>query len=119
MIKKTLLAAAIMSSASNIALAEPLVIGAPMPSFADQWLSYLYDGIREFDAKHDDVVFKMTDANEDPAKMLNDVDNFLNAGVDALLVVPSDVSTVKPIASKASRAGIPLIVVNRIPDEKR
>jgi inositol transport system substrate-binding protein len=80
MIKKTLLAAAIMSSASNIALADPLVIAAPMPSFADQWLSY--------------------------------------PGVDALFVVPSDLSTVKPIANKAGRAGIPLIVVNRIPDEK-
>jgi inositol transport system substrate-binding protein len=95
-----------------------MVIGAPMPSFADKWLTYLYDGIRKFDEENADVEIKLTDANEDPARMLNDVDNFIDAGVDALLVVPTDVATVKPIAKKAKRAGIPLIIVNRLPDEK-
>lgn len=118
MIKKTLLAAAILSCTSNIVLADTLVIGAPMPSFADKWMSYLFEGIRDFDDKHDDVEFKLTDGNEDPGKMLNDVDNFLDAGVDALLVVPTDVSIVKPIARKAKRAGVPLVIVNRLPDEK-
>jgi inositol transport system substrate-binding protein len=118
MIKKTLLAAAILSCTSNIVLADTLVIGAPMPSFADKWMSYLFEGIRDFDDKHDDVEFKLTDGNEDPGKMLNDVDNFLDAGVDALLVVPTDVSIVKPIARKAKRAGVPLVIVNRLPDAK-
>ncbi|WP_211357824.1 substrate-binding domain-containing protein [Colwellia demingiae] len=118
-IKKTLLAAAILTTTSNIALADDsLVIGAPMSSFADKWLSYLFDGIRDFDTKHDDVIFKLTDANDDPGKMLNDVDNFIDSGVDALLVVPTDIATVKPIAKKAKRAGIPLIIINRLPDEK-
>jgi inositol transport system substrate-binding protein len=117
-IKKTLLTAAILTSTANIALADTMVIGAPMPSFADKWMSYLFEGIREFDDKHDDVEFKLTDGNEDPGKMLNDVDNFLDAGVDALLVVPTDVSIVKPIARKAKRAGVPLVIVNRLPDEK-
>ncbi|WP_211357828.1 substrate-binding domain-containing protein [Colwellia demingiae] len=116
--KKTLLAAVILTTTSNIALADSLVIGAPMPSFADKWMSYLFEGVRDFDNKHDDVVIKLTDANEDPGKMLNDVDNFIDSGVDALLVVPTDVSIVKPIASKANRAGIPLVIVNRVPDEK-
>jgi inositol transport system substrate-binding protein len=34
------------------------------------------------------------------------------------MVVPTDVSIVRPIASKANRAGIPLVIVNRVPDEK-
>ncbi len=117
-IKKTLLAAAILTSTANIALADTLVIGAPMPSFADKWMSYLFEGVRDFDAKHADVEIKLTDANEDPGKMLNDVDNFIDSGVDALLVVPTDVAIVKPIASKANRAGIPLVIVNRVPDAK-
>jgi inositol transport system substrate-binding protein len=117
-IKATLLATAIVVSTTNIALADTMVIGAPMPSFADKWMSYLFEGVRDFDAKHPDVNMKMTDANEDPSKMLNDVDNFIDAGVNALMIVPTDVSVVKPIASKANRAGIPLVVVNRVPDEK-
>ena len=117
MIKKTLLAASVVCAVSNFAYAETLVIGAPMPSFADKWLSYLYEGITDFDDKHDDVSIKLTDANDDPSKMLNDVDNFLDANVDALLVVPTDVSIVKPISKKAHRAGIPLVIVNRLPGE--
>ena len=117
MIKKTLLAASILCSASNFALADTLVIGAPMPSFADKWLSYLFEGISEFDTAHSDVDIKLTDANEDPSKMLNDVDNFIDANVNALLVVPTDVAIVKPIAKKAGRAGIPLVIVNRLPNE--
>lgn len=117
MIKKTLLAASILCSASNFALADNMVIGAPMPSFADKWLSYLFEGISEFDVNHADVDIKLTDANEDPSKMLNDVDNFIDAEVSALLVVPTDVAIVKPIAKKANRAGIPLVIVNRLPNE--
>jgi inositol transport system substrate-binding protein len=117
MIKKTLLAASVVCAASNFAFAETLVIGAPMPSFADKWMSYLFEGVNEFNDTHSDVEIKMTDANEDPSKMLNDVDNFIDAGVNALLVVPTDIAIVKPIAKKANRANIPLVIVNRLPDE--
>jgi len=118
---KKLLATVVIASIIGFSLpacAKDMVIGAPMPSFADKWLTYLYDGIRKFDEENADVEIKLTDANEDPARMLNDVDNFIDAGVDALLVVPTDVATVKPIAKKAKRAGIPLIIVNRLPGEK-
>lgn len=104
-------------AAIQTAAAKDIVIGAPVNSFADKWQTYLQDGVRKFDADHDDVTITLTDANEDPAKMLNDVDNFIEQGVDALLVVPTDVATVKPIAKKAKKAGIPLVIVNRLPDE--
>ncbi len=100
------------------ASAKELIIGAPVNSFADKWQTYLQDSIREFDKQHDDVKIILTDANEDPAKMLNDVDNFIEQNVDALLIIPTDVATVKPIAKKAKRAGIPLVVVNRMPDKQ-
>ncbi len=114
----TTFASTIILSLSQIASAKELVIGAPVNSFADKWQTYLHDGIRKFDEEHDDVKIILTDANEDPAKMLNDVDNFIEQNVDALMVVPTDVATVKPIAKKAKRAGIPLIIVNRLPDKE-
>ncbi|MEH6650368.1 MAG: substrate-binding domain-containing protein [Motiliproteus sp.] len=118
MIKKSLIAAAVLCSATTLVQADTLVIGAPMPTFADKWLSYLFEGVREFDEQHDDVVIKMTDANEDTSRMLNDVENFIDDGVDALLVVPTDIATIKPIAKKAGRANIPLVIVNRLPDKE-
>lgn len=116
-LKKLLLASVVSMTVTHGVFAKDLVIGAPMPSFADKWLSYMYDGIRKFDSEYDDVEIKLTDANEDPARMLNDVENFIDTGVDALLVVPTDVATVKSIAKKAKKAGIPLIIVNRLPSK--
>ncbi|ERF79431.1 hypothetical protein N561_01530 [Gallibacterium anatis 12656/12] len=88
-----------------------------MNSFADKWQTYLQDAIRQFDQEHDDVVFKLSDANADSARQLNDVETFIDQKVDALLVVPNDPNIVKAIGKKAQKAGIPLIVVNRRPND--
>lgn len=75
---------------SQTASAKNIVIGAPMAAFADKWQTYLQESVRDFDAKHNDVEIKLTDANGDPARQLNDVENFIDQKVDALLVVPTD-----------------------------
>ena len=113
--KKTLLAVLCggLLLTSQAATAKNIVIGAPMVSFADKWQTYLQDAIRDFDAKHDDVEIKLSDANADPARLLNDVETFIDQKVDALLVVPTDPNIVKVIGRKAKKAGIPLIIVNR------
>ena len=119
MMKKTLLT--LLCSGvlltSQAVTAKTYVIGAPMNSFADKWQTYLQDAIRDFDAKHDDVEFKLADANADSAKQLSDVETFIDQKVDALLVVPNDPNIVKAIGRKAKNAGIPLIIVNRRPNE--
>ncbi|MEM9424034.1 MAG: sugar ABC transporter substrate-binding protein [Spirochaetota bacterium] len=94
------------------------VIGVPTHSFADKWMTYLYDAIRAYDEEHDDVVFKLTDANQDPKRQLNDVDNFIVDGVSALLLIPTDPDIVLPVGQKAKKAGIPLVLVNRLGTEE-
>lgn len=106
-----------LGSISTAALAKDLVIGASMSKFADKWLTYLIDGINQFDKEHEDVKIIMTDANDDPARMVNQVENFIDQGVDAVIIHPTDRQTVRPIARKLKRAGIPLVVVNRRPND--
>ncbi len=103
---------------SQTAAAKNIVIGAPMAAFADKWQTYLQESVRDFDAKHNDVEIKLTDANGDPARQLNDVKNFIDQKVDALLVVPTDPQIVKRIGRLAKKANIPLIVVNRKPNDE-
>ncbi|MGQ0287446.1 substrate-binding domain-containing protein [Pasteurellaceae bacterium 22721_9_1] len=98
--------------------AKNLVIGAPMASFADKWQTYLQDAIRDFDNSHEDVEFKLADANGDSTNLLNDVEEFISQGVDALLIVPTDPNMIKVISKKAKKANIPLIVVNRKPNDE-
>lgn len=118
--KKTLLAMLCggLLLTSQAVMSKQLVIGAPMNSFADKWQTYLQDSIRDFDAKHDDVEIKLSDANGDPARLLNDVETFIDQNVDALLVVPTDPNIVKVIGRKAQKAKIPLIIVNRKPNDE-
>lgn len=116
--KLALVSAMAMISFSPVTVAKDLVIGATMSKFADKWLTYLIDGIEQFDKEHDDVTVVLTDANDDPARMLNQVDNFIDQGVDAVIIHPTDRQTVRPIAKKLQKAGIPLVVVNRRPNDE-
>ncbi len=59
----------------------------------------------------------MTDGKDDPAQQLNQIETLLVKGVDALVVVPVDISAMPPIVMKAKEAGVKLVVVNRLPDE--
>ncbi len=98
----TLLCGGLLLTSQTI-IAKTYVIGAPMNSFADKWQTYLQDAIRQFDQEHDDVVFKLSDANADSARQLNDVETFIDQKVDALLVVPNDPNIVKAIGKKPKK----------------
>ncbi|PJG86237.1 substrate-binding domain-containing protein [Conservatibacter flavescens] len=115
---KKLVLTALFSAAmlsSTAIYAKDIVIGVQLFSFADKFQTYLQDEIRKFDNLHSDVTFRFADANNDPARLLNDTETFIDQKVDALLVVPTDQKIIKAIGRKAQRAGIPLIILNRRP----
>ncbi len=76
-----------------------------MSSFADKWQTYLQDGVRKFDAEHDDGKIMMTDGKDDPAQQLNQIETLLTQGVDAIVIVPVDISTLGPIIAQMKDAG--------------
>ncbi|PTM57905.1 sugar ABC transporter substrate-binding protein [Desmospora activa] len=96
---------------------DGIVIGAAMPVFDDKWLSYLYDAINQYDKEHDDVEVSMVDAKNDSSKQLEQVEKFIVQGVDAIVITPVDTSAVEPMVNAAKQANIPVVVVNRMPDE--
>jgi inositol transport system substrate-binding protein len=98
------------------AFAQPYKIGAAMSSFADKWQTYLQDGVRKFDAEHADVEIMMTDAKDDPAVQLSQVETLLTQGVDAIVIVPVDISAMGPIIAQVKDAGAKLVVINRLPE---
>lgn len=93
-----------------------IVIGAAMPIFDDKWLSYLYDAIREYDEQHDDIEVKMVDAKNDSSTQLKQVEQFVVEGVDAIVTIPVETSSVGPLVNAAKNANIPIVVVNRMPE---
>jgi inositol transport system substrate-binding protein len=90
-----------------------LVIGASLPDFDDKWLSYLQDGMKEYEATLENTKVIYTDAMNDAAKQLSQVENFISQQVDAIFIIPVDTVSAKIMLEKANDAGIPIIVVNR------
>jgi inositol transport system substrate-binding protein len=98
--------------------AQKVKIGAAMSSFADKWQTYLQDGVRKFGKEHADVEIMMTDGKDDPAVQLNQVETFLTQGVQAIVIVPVDISALGPIVQKCQEAKVKLVVVNRFPAQE-
>ena len=68
--------------------------------------------IGQYQYKNVDVVFASADNNGQ--RQARQIDSLVNAKVDLLVVAPSDVKTVAPAIERAYRAGIPVILYDRM-----
>ncbi|CAN5141299.1 sugar ABC transporter xylitol/D-threitol-binding protein ThpA [soil metagenome] len=63
-------------------------------------------------AKDNNIELVWNSANLDVATQANQVDSFLNQGVDAIIVVPVQADSLAPQVAAAKEKGIPLVPVN-------
>lgn len=98
--------------------AKQITVGVTMYSLADKYPTYLQDAMQKFTDAYPDVKLKFADANGDAAKMLNDVENFIDSKVDALIAMPTDPKIIKVIGLKAKKANIPFVVVAVRPNQE-
>ncbi|MGF6401182.1 inositol transport system substrate-binding protein [Pseudomonas frederiksbergensis] len=103
--------------ASGAALAD-MKIGVSMSQFDDTWLTYLRESM-DTKAKSypDGVKLQFEDARSDVVRQLSQVESFISQNVDAIVVNPVDTAATKKITEAAVKAGIPLVYVNRRPDD--
>lgn len=104
------LAAALMGTTAS---AEN--IGVSMALFDDNFLTVLRNGMSDYAASQDGVTLQIEDAQNDVGKQLNQIQNFIAAGVDAIVVNPVDTDATVAMSEAAAAAGIPLVYVNRQP----
>ena len=110
--KKLILGVAFTALMSSTALAEK--IGVSMALFDDNFLTVLRNGMDEY-AKTSGVEMQIEDAQNDVGKQLNQIQNFIASGVDAIIVNPVDTSATQAMTDAAAAAKIPLVFVNRQP----
>ena len=110
--KKTLMTAGFIALMGTSAMAEG--IGVSMALFDDNFLTVLRNGM---DAKGKElgVELQMEDAQNDVAKQLDQINNFIASGVSAIIVNPVDTSATQAMSDAAAAANIPLVYVNRQP----
>jgi inositol transport system substrate-binding protein len=93
--------------------AGKVTLGVAFPN-SDTFLSRVQDGMKaEATAKGAEIV--ITDAKDDTAAQLSQVENFVSQKVSAIIVVPVDTSAAQPMADAAKAANIPIVFVNRNP----
>jgi len=61
---------------------------------------------------------QFADAKGDVSLQIQQVDDFINQGADAIIINPVDTQGVMPVIAAAQKANIPLIFVNRKPEVK-
>jgi inositol transport system substrate-binding protein len=109
--KKTLMIAGFSALMGTSAMAD---IGVSMALFDDNFLTVLRNGIQTY-ADANGVKVQIEDAKNDVAKQLDQINNFIAGGAEAIIVNPVDTSATQAMSDAAAKAGVPLVYVNRQP----
>ncbi|MCQ2994320.1 sugar ABC transporter substrate-binding protein [Pseudomonas quasicaspiana] len=112
----TLLFATLLLLLSQWAAAD-YRIGVSIARVDDNFMTYVRNGLDEA-AKKEKVQIQFEDAQGDVVRQLNQVQGFLNQKMDAIIVLPVDTSATANITRATVEAKVPLVYVNRHPDER-
>ena len=96
--------------------ADKVKIGVTMALFDDVWLTFVRDSMTRWAGGHKDVELTIVDAKNDSAKQVGQVENFLAQKMDAIVILPVDTAATGPMTKTVTAAKIPLVYVNRKPD---
>ena len=112
---KTLsLTASLLALLSGAAGAE--TIGVSIVNFDNNFQSLLRQGI-EARAGEVGVDVQIEDAQNDSARQLDQINNFIASGVDAIIVTLVDTAASPALTAAAEAAGVPLVYVNLEPQD--
>jgi inositol transport system substrate-binding protein len=98
--------------------AHAATLGVSMALFDDNFLTQVRMSMKER-AESQKVAIQFEDAQNDIGRQLNQVQNFIAQKVDAIIVTPVDTDATPRMTHLATRAGIPLVYVNRMPADKQ
>jgi inositol transport system substrate-binding protein len=109
--KKTLLAG-FVALMGTTAMADG--IGVSIAAFDDNFLTVMRNGLTDY-ATANGISVQVEDAQNDVAKQLDQINNFIASGVSAIVVNAVDTSATQAMSDAAAAAGVPLVYVNRQP----
>ena len=92
-------------------------VAVTMTSFDNPFLTILLNGIRGEAERSGSIELLTEDAQLDPSRQLNQVQNFIANGVDAIIVNAVDGDATAAITQAAADAKVPLVYVNHPPAE--
>lgn len=106
----------IAATALSVA-AQAATLGVSMAQFDDNFLTAVR-GSMQARAQELKAQIQFEDAQGDVVRQLNQVQGFINQKVDAVIVLPVDTAATTNMTRAAVEAKVPLVYVNRHPDER-
>lgn len=88
------------------------VIGFSVSTLNNPFFVAMKDGVEKRAAALG-IKVKVVDAQNDPAKQANDMEDLIESGVSVLIVNPVDSAAISPSVEDANEAGIPVITLDR------
>ena len=113
--KKLLATSIALATLSTTAFAKDLNIGVAIATFDDNFITVLRTSMERHAAGLDGVNLQIEDGKNEVGSQLNQIQNFIASGVDAIIVNPVDTDATVSMSDDAQAAGIPLVYVNRQP----
>ena len=105
------------SSASSDEAAEPgraeWVIGMSQCNLGEPWRVQMNLDIKQEAEKHPEIKIIFKDAQNDSMKQRSQVEEYISAGVDLIIVSPKEAAPLTPPITAAYEKGIPVIVLDR------
>lgn len=88
-------------------------IGYSQSTLQDPWRKAMNNELEAEAKNHSDVQLLMQDAQNNASTQINQVENLLTQGMDALMISPKESGPLTPEVSKVFKKGIPVILLDR------
>ncbi|WP_034996828.1 substrate-binding domain-containing protein [Beijerinckia mobilis] len=99
-----------------VGTASAETIGISMQNFDDNFQTLLREGLQARANHVGGIRLQVEDAQADIARQINQINNFIAAKVDAIILTLTDTSVAPAITAAAQKAGTPLVYLNLEPD---
>ncbi|MBB0245590.1 substrate-binding domain-containing protein [Streptomyces alkaliphilus] len=92
---------------------ETVVIGFSGPQADHGWLAAINSAALAEAEEYSDIELRVAEGTNDPSAQISHIETFINEGVDAIVLLPTDGAALTRIAIEAMEAGIPVVNVDR------
>ncbi|GAB3601577.1 substrate-binding domain-containing protein [Kineococcus gypseus] len=92
---------------------EQVVIGFSAPAADHGWMGAITSAARAEAERYEDVELRVAEGTNDVNLQISQVEQFINDGVDAIVLLPYDGAALTQVATRAMEAGIPVVNVDR------
>ncbi|MBR7742012.1 substrate-binding domain-containing protein [Phycicoccus sp. BSK3Z-2] len=92
---------------------ETVTIGFSGPAADHGWLAAINSSALEEAESYEDIELRAAEGTNDPSLQISQIETFINEGVDAIVLLPTDGAALTEVATRAMEAGIPVVNVDR------